>query len=149
MQMEEIDRKAGSMWSGTTKTGSGLISTESQTLFEEPYSCQTRFDGKDITSTNPEELIAAAHAACFSMELANTLEKHGYEPRETDTSATITLTRKDGGHDITKMFLHIRADVPNIDKAIFDQLVKEADKNCPVSNLLRPGLKIEIDATLL
>jgi osmotically inducible protein OsmC len=106
MQMEVIDRKAGSMWSGTTKTGSGLISTESQTLFEEPYSCQTRFDGDDITSTNPEELIAAAHA-------------------------------------------HIRADVPDIDKATFDQLVKEADKNCPVSNLLRPGLKIEIDATLL
>jgi osmotically inducible protein OsmC len=94
-------------------------------------------------------LIAAAHAACFSMELANTLEKHGYEPRETDTSATVTLTPKDGGHDITKMFLHIRADVPDIDKATFDQMVAEADKNCPVSNLLRPGLKIEIDATLL
>ena len=147
--MDEIDRKAGSMWSGSTKTGSGLISTESQTLFEEPYSCETRFDGENITSTNPEELIAAAHASCFSMSLADTLEKHGYEPRETDTSATVTLTRRDGGHAITKMFLHIRADVPNIDGDTFQQLVVEADKNCPVSNLFRPGLKIEIDATLL
>jgi osmotically inducible protein OsmC len=148
-QMTEITRKAGSMWSGNAKTGSGLISSESQTLFEEPYSCETRFDGENITSTNPEELIAAAHAACYSMALADTLEKHGYEPRETDTSATITLAPKNGGYEINKMFLHIRADVPNIDNSAFQRLVKEADKNCPVSNLLRGGLKIEIDATLI
>jgi len=147
--MAEINRKAGSMWSGNAKTGSGLISSESQTLFEEPYSCETRFDGEDITSTSPEELIAAAHAACYSMALADTLEKHGYEPRETDTSATITLAKENGGHRITNMLLHIRADVPKIDNPTFQQLVTEADRNCPVSNLLRNGLKIEIDATLL
>ncbi|MFT3894531.1 MAG: OsmC family peroxiredoxin [Anaerolineales bacterium] len=147
--MTEIERKAGSMWSGNAKSGTGLISSESQTLFEEPYSCETRFDGDNITSTSPEELIAAAHAACYSMALADTLEKNGYEPKETDTSATITLDKKDGGHEISKMFLHIRADVPNIDNNKFQQLVQEADKNCPVSNLLRNGLKIEIDAVLL
>jgi osmotically inducible protein OsmC len=147
--MTEIERKAGSMWSGNAKSGSGQISSESQTLFEEPYSCQTRFDGSDITTTNPEELIAAAHAACFSMVLADTLEKNGFQPKETDTSASITLSKKDGGHEISKMFLHIRADVPDIDNAKFQQMVQEADKNCPVSNLLRNGLKIEIDAVLL
>ncbi|NJC98983.1 MAG: OsmC family peroxiredoxin [Anaerolineales bacterium] len=144
-----IKRKAGAIWNGDTKSGNGVISTESQTLFEKKYTYKTRFDGSDNTGTNPEELIAAAHAACFSMALASTLKKNGFEPRQTDTTATCMLAPENGGYEITGMELHIRADVPNIDDTKFQKMVDEADKNCPVSNLLRDGLKIEIDATLI
>jgi lipoyl-dependent peroxiredoxin len=144
--MTEFNRKAGVLWSGDSKSGIGMISTESKVLYQQPFSSQTRF-GEQV-GTNPEELIAAAHAACFSMALASTLRKKGFEPNKTDTNATCTVVSKNGGHEITHMKLHIRAEVPNIDEATFLQIVKEADKNCPVSNLLRNGLEIEIDATL-
>jgi lipoyl-dependent peroxiredoxin len=147
--MDEIKRKAGALWRGDSKTGNGLISTESQALFERPYTHKTRFDGGDTTGTNPEELIAAAHAACFSMALASTLKKNGYDPKQTDTTATCTLTPGNGEYTITAMNLHVRADVPDIDESKFQKMVMEADKGCPVSNLLRDGLKIDIEATLL
>jgi osmotically inducible protein OsmC len=98
---------------------------------------------------NPEELIAAAHAACFSMALASTLEKNGFTPVQTETTATCTLASKNGGFDITTMRLHVRCEVPGIDEATFNKLVMEADKGCPVSNLLRDGLKIEITTALI
>ncbi|SRR6266496_5686374 len=145
--MTEINRKAGAMWSGDSKNGQGQISTESKVLYEQPYTYQTRFG--EESGTNPEELIAAAHAACFSMALASTLKKNGFEPKETDTNATCTIASSDGGYDITRMQLHVRADVPKIDNATFQKLVQEADTSCPVSKLLRNGLKIEIDATLI
>jgi osmotically inducible protein OsmC len=145
--MAEIYRKAGVIWSGDLKEGSGLLSTESQVLYEQPITYSMRFE--DAPGTNPEELIAAAHAACFSMALASTLKKNGYEPRRTDTSATCTLASKNGGgHEITAMELHVRGDVPGIDQDTFEQMVQEADKGCPVSNLLRDGLQIKITTTL-
>jgi osmotically inducible protein OsmC len=145
--MAEIYRKAGVIWSGDLKEGSGLLSTESQVLYEQPITYSMRFE--DAPGTNPEELIAAAHAACFSMALASTLKKNGYEPRRTDTSATCTLAPKNGGgHEITAMELHVRGDVPGIDQDTFEQMVQEADKGCPVSNLLRDGLQIKITTTL-
>jgi osmotically inducible protein OsmC len=128
------------------KTGSGLISTESRALFEEPYSFQTRFDNR--TGTNPEELIAAAYAACFSMALADVLKKNGFNPKKTDTNATCTVASKNGGHEITGMQLHVRVDVPDIDESAFQKLTLEAKKNCPVSNVLKDGLDVEIRATL-
>jgi lipoyl-dependent peroxiredoxin len=141
-------RKAGVLWTGDLKNGSGIVSTESQALFENPFSSRTRFE--DEPGTNPEELIAAAHASCFSMALASILEKHGYEPVRTDTTATCTLASKDGGgYKITTMQLHIRAEVPDVDEATFEKLIREANEVCPVSNLLRNGLEIQIDATLL
>lgn len=82
--MTEINRKAGAIWKGDSRSGEGVVSTESQALFERPYTYKTRFDG-DTTGTNPEELIAAAHAACFSMALASTLKKNGFDPKHTDT----------------------------------------------------------------
>ena len=121
-----------------------MISTESQALYEQPFNYQTRFG--DQVGTNPEELLAAAHAACFSMALASTLKKNGFEPKATDTSATCTVVPKDGGYEITRMHLHVRAEVPGIREATFLALIKEADKSCQVSNLLRSGLNIEIDA---
>jgi osmotically inducible protein OsmC len=98
---------------------------------------------------NPEELIAAAHASCLSMAVANTLEKNGFTPAQTETTATCTLASKNGGHAITNMRLHVRCEVPGIDEATFNKLIMEADKACPVSNLLRDGLQIEITTTLI
>ena len=145
--MTEMVRKAGAMWSGDSRNGYGSISTESKVLYEQPYTYQTRFG--DEPGTNPEELIAAAHAACFSMALASTLKKNGFEPKETDTNATCTIAPIDGGYAITRMQLHVRADVPGIDNATFQQLVQQANPSCPVSKLLRNALEIQIDATLI
>jgi osmotically inducible protein OsmC len=99
---------------------------------------------------NPEELIAAAHASCFSMSVASTLKKNGYNPVQTETTATCTFASKNGGgHEITSMRLHVRCEVPDIDEATFESLVRTADENCPVSNLLRSGLNIEITTALV
>jgi len=147
LRMTEFNRKAGVLWTGDLKNGNGLISTESKVLFELPYTYQTRF-GNEI-GLNPEELIAAAHASCFSMAVANTLEKNGFTPVQTETTATCTLASKNGGFDITNMRLHVRCEVPGIDEATFNKLVMEADKGCPVSNLLRDGLNIEITMALI
>jgi osmotically inducible protein OsmC len=141
-------RKAGVLWTGDLKTGSGIVSTESRALFEHPLTAGMRFE--DEPGTNPEEMIAAAHATCFSMALANTLAKNGYEPVRTDTTATCTLAPNNGGgYEITAMQLHVRAEVPGIDESTFRSMIQEADEGCPVSNLLRNGLEIQIDATLL
>jgi osmotically inducible protein OsmC len=145
--MAEINRKAGVIWHGDLRSGSGVISTESQALFDQPYSYRTRFE--EQPGTNPEELIAAAHAACFSMALAGTLVKKGLEPREIETNATCTVASKDGGFEITQMLLHVRGEVPGIDQAAFQQLVMETDRTCPVSNLLRDGLEIKIEVELI
>jgi len=142
-----MNREAGVLWTGDLKNGNGLISIESKALFEAPYSAGTRFE--DEVGLNPEELIAAAHAACFSMAVANTLKQEGFEPLQTDTTATCTLASKNGGKEITKMRLHVRGEVPDIDEDTFNKLVMEADQNSPVSNLLRDGLEIEITSVLI
>lgn len=146
--MTEFNRKAGVLWTGDLQTGQGLISTESRTLFELPYSYATRFG--DEEGLNPEELLAAAHAACLAMSVASTLKKNGYDPVQTETTATCILASKDGsGHEITTMRLHVRCEVPDIDESTFDRLVMEADESCPVSNLLRSGLTMEITTALV
>ena len=147
--MTEIKRKAGAIWNGDSRSGKGLISTESQALFEEPYTHKMRFDGSEVTGTNPEELIAAAHAACFSMALASTLKKKGYDPEQIETTATITLTSENGKNEITDMLLHVRAYAPGMDEAALNDIIPEADEHCPVSNLLRNGLKIQIESELI
>ena len=145
--MTEISRKASAFWNGYSSNGAGVINTESMALLEQPYNSQTRY--ADVPGTNPEELIAAAYAACFSMTLANILHKNGFAPRRTDTDATCTVASKDGGHAITRIQLHVRTEVPDMDEVAFQRLIKEADQDCPVSKLLRNGLDVEIDATLL
>jgi osmotically inducible protein OsmC len=146
--MSEIKRKASVLWNGDLRTGNGKISTESQALVEQPYTFGTRFE--DEKGTNPEELIAAAHAACYSMAFASTLKKNGYEPGSLNTHATCSLSPKEGGgFEITKMQLSVRGKVPGIDEGTFKQLADEADKGCPVSNLLRCGLDIQIELELL
>ena len=146
--MTEFSRKAGVLWTGDLKTGKGLMSTESQALFELPYSYPTRFT--DAVGLNPEELIAAANASSFSMAVASTLKKNGYNPVQTETTATCTFASKNGGgFEITQMELHVRCEVPDIDEETFEKLIKVADENCPVSNLLRNGLGIEITTALV
>jgi lipoyl-dependent peroxiredoxin len=141
-------RKAGVLWTGDLKNGNGIMSTESRALFEYPFNYRMRFE--DEPGTNPEELLAAAHASCLSMALASVLAKHGYDPVRTDVTATCVLGNQDnGGFEITTMQLHIRAEVPGIDENTLRKLILEADEICPVSNLLRNGLEIQIDATLL
>ncbi len=124
-----------------------MISTESKVLYEQPYNFATRFEND--SGTNPEELIAAAHAACYSMAFASTLKKNGFTPKEIETNAECTIASKDGGFEITNMWLHARAQIPGIDNDTFQKLAREADKGCPVSNLLRNGLNIDLKADLI
>lgn len=140
-------RKAGVLWTGDLKNGSGIISTESRALFEHPLSYATRWG--EETGTNPEELIAAAHAACLSMSIAAVLAKNGYDPVRTDATATCIMNSGEDGTQITTMQIHVRAEVPGMDPDTFQKMIMEADEKCPVSNLLRNGLEIQIDATLL
>jgi osmotically inducible protein OsmC len=108
-----------------------------------------RFDPSETSGTSPEELIAAAHAACFSMALASTLKKKGYDPEQVETTATITLTSESGNNVITDMNLHVRIFVPGLDEASLDEIISAADEHCPVSNLLRNGLEIKIETELV
>lgn len=145
--MADIVRKAGVVWNGDLKSGKGMISTESKALYEQPYDFSTRFERSP--GTNPEELIAAAHAACFSMALAGTLTKNGFTAKEIETNAECKIQPKDGGYEITHMQLHTRGNVPGIDNSTFQKLATEAGDGCPVSKLLRNGLKIDLEAELI
>ncbi len=145
--MADIVRKAGVVWNGDLKSGKGMISTESKVLYEQPYDFATRFESSP--GTNPEELIAAAHAACFSMAFASALKKSGFTAKEIETNAECMIQQKDGGYEITHMQLHTRGDVPGIDNGTFQKLAKEAGDGCPVSKLLRNGLKIDLKADLV
>ena len=145
--MAEFNRKAGVLWTGDLKTGNGLISTESKALFELPYSYPTRF--ADEVGLNPEELLAAAHASCFSMSVASTLKKNGFNPVQTETTATCTMVTGEGPAQIKHMLLHVRCEVPDIDEEAFERMIKAADESCPFSNLLRNCLQIEITSALI
>lgn len=145
--MTEIIRRAGAVWKGDLRKGNGIISTESTVLAEVPYSFATRFEHEP--GTNPEELIAGAHAACFAMAFANTLAKKGYKPESISVDAACVLEKQDGGFAITRMKLRARGVVPDIDDDTYFEVAKEADMGCPVSNLLRPGLTIELETELL
>lgn len=135
--------KATAVWKGTGKSGSGTLSTFSGVLKDSPYSFKTRFEG--APGTNPEELLAAAHAGCFTMKLAFNLENAGFAPERLETNCNIVFS----GGAITASELSVEATVPNITKEKFDELVKDAELNCPVSKLFNTkitatgSLKIE------
>ncbi|HSZ50846.1 MAG TPA: OsmC family protein [Caulobacteraceae bacterium] len=137
-------RKARAVWRGTGRDGAGELTTDSGVLKETAYSFKTRF--QDQPGTNPEELIAAAHAGCFTMALAFQLQSAGYEPTELSTEAAVSLDPDGDGFKITKSALTLRADVPGLDRATFDDLSKKAEKNCPVSRLM--NAEISLTATL-
>lgn len=134
------------MWSGDLRGGEGAVSTGSGALRGQAYTFATRF--KEAPGTNPEELIATAHAGCYNMAFANVLSEKGYEVEGIETTATIHLSPQDGGFAITKSALEVRGRVPNIDDATFVRLAEEAESACPVSNLLRSGLEITLKARL-
>lgn len=141
--MAAIERTASGVWRGDLRTGSGQIESTSGVLHETPFTFATRFE--NAKGTNPEELIAAAHAACYSMAFANYLSQQGHVPEEIATQATISL--ENGA--INKMHLVAKGRVPGLAEADFKRLADEAEKACPVSNLLRNGLSITLDASLM
>jgi len=146
--MATLKRAAYAEWSGDLKRGKGELTTESKAIEEEKYSFGTRFEDKP--GTNPEELIAAAHAGCYSMAIANALAGKGYQPERIATTATCFLeSLEEGGFAITKMHLEVRGWVSDLNEAKFKEIADQADKECPVSNLLREGLDIGINALLM
>ena len=129
-----MDRSAQAVWHGGLKDGNGTISTESGTLHEAQYSFNTRFESG--VGTNPEELIAAAHAGCFTMALSGQLSSVEHTAESIETTAVVTMEKTDDGPTVTKVHLTTRAKVPNIEKEKFDELAKKAKEGCPISRLL-------------
>jgi osmotically inducible protein OsmC len=129
-----MNRKARAVWQGTGKDGAGHLSADSGVLSNTPYSFKTRFENEK--GTNPEELIAAAHAGCFTMALAFQLQGAGFTPTELATEAVVTLEQEGAGFKISKSALTLNANVPGIDRGQFEELARAAEKNCPVSKVL-------------
>jgi lipoyl-dependent peroxiredoxin len=138
-------RKAKAVWHGTGRAGDGNLTTDSGVLEQTPYSFKTRFENEK--GTNPEELIAAAHAGCFTMALAFALQGAGLTPTELVTEAAVALEPEGQGFRISRSALTLRAKVPNLDQATFAKLAGEAEKNCPVSKVL--NAEITLDAELV
>jgi lipoyl-dependent peroxiredoxin len=137
-------RKASAVWQGGLKDGKGAISTGSGVLSQTQYSFGTRFENG--IGTNPEELIGAAHAGCFSMALSAELGKSNVTPTSIETAATVTFDKTDAGWTITEVHLDVKGKVPGMDAAAFNTAAESAKKNCPISRLL--NAKITMNATL-
>jgi lipoyl-dependent peroxiredoxin len=128
-------RKASAVWKGSLKEGKGTISSESGVLSNTPYSFSTRFE--NAKGTNPEELIAAAHAGCFTMALSAQLGNAGITPESLETTASLTLDKLEAGWTVTKVHLDVAARIPGADKAAFDKAAENAKAGCPISRLLK------------
>ena len=139
-----MQRKASAVWKGGLKDGKGSVSSTSGVLSNTPYSFTTRFE--NTPGTNPEELIASAHAACFSMALSAQLGGANLTPESINTSATLTMEKLDAGWTITAIQLDVTAKVPNADKAAFEKAANDAKAGCPVSKVL--NAKITMNAKL-
>lgn len=143
-----IGGKARAVWNGDLKGGSGRISAETGILQDATYTFATRFEQQP--GTNPEELLAAAHAACFSMQLAGLLGRAGYQPQSVETQAICSMSPKDGGgFRISKMRLETRGKVEGIDPQKFQEIAEQAKEVCPVSGVFRNNIEIELDAVLV
>jgi lipoyl-dependent peroxiredoxin len=138
-------RIANAEWRGNLKEGKGIIKTESGAL-DASYSFGTRFENE--SGTNPDELIGAAHAGCFSMAFANELDQAGHAPKRVTTKAQVQLTKQEKGWKITEILLQTEADVPGIDEKKFTDIAKGAKDNCPVSQALK-GVEIKLEAKLI
>ena len=140
-----MERSASAIWHGDLKQGTGSLTTQSHVLNDTTYSFHTRFE--EAAGTNPEELIAAAHAGCFTMALSSQLTSAEHPPSTIETTATVTMETTDDGPTITKIHLTTHATIPGIEKAMFDELAKKAKDGCPVSRLLKAA-EITLEATL-
>jgi lipoyl-dependent peroxiredoxin len=138
------DRSSSAVWEGDVQTGNGTMKIGAG-AWEGPYSFKSRFeDGK---GTNPEELIAAAHAGCFSMALSGALTRAGHPPKRIETTAKVALEKAEAGFRIPRINLETQATVPGIDAAKFQEIAEQAKQNCPVSKVLA-GAEIALKATL-
>jgi lipoyl-dependent peroxiredoxin len=138
-------RKARAVWNGSGRAGSGHPSSESGVLAETAYSFKTRFENEK--GTNPEELIAAAHAGCFTMSLAFVLQAAGLTPTELSTEAAVTLEADGKGFRISRSALTLRGTVPNLDDAAFARMATDAEKSCPVSKVLNATITLDAKLT--
>jgi osmotically inducible protein OsmC len=136
-----VQRTASAVWKGALKDGKGSISTQSGTLSDAPYSFVTRFENQK--GTNPEELIAAAHAGCFTMALSAQLGTMNFTAQSLRTTAAVTLEKLDAGWTISKIHLDVSANVPGISASAFDSAAASAKANCPVSRLLKAEITME------
>jgi lipoyl-dependent peroxiredoxin len=141
----KINRSGSAVWSGGLKDGKGTISTQSGALAAHPYGFATRFEG--VPGSNPEELIAAAHASCFTMALSKILGEAGFTAEKMESNAVVTLEKQDDGFAITASKLTLKATIAGIDDDRFQELAANAKANCPVSKLLNAD--ISLDAELL
>ena len=128
-------RKSSAVWNGSLREGKGTLTTDSGVLSKTPYSFATRFES--ARGTNPEELIAAAHAGCFTMALSAELGKAGITPESLETSAAVTLEKLEAGFTVTKIHLDVNAKIPNADQAALDKAAQSAKAGCPISRLLK------------
>ena len=136
-----MKRKASARWQGDLKTGKGQISSDSGVLDKTRYSFATRFeDGK---GTNPEELIAAAHAGCFTMALSAQLGNAGLTPEKLETTATVTFDKLEAGWTVTKILLDVKGKVPKADKAAWEKATEAAKTGCPISRLLNTTITMQ------
>ena len=136
-----MKRKASAEWRGDLKTGKGLVSTDSGALADKPYSFTTRFENEK--GTNPEELIAAAHAGCFTMALSGELGKAGLVPEELRTTATVSLDKLDAGWTVTESHLEVVGKIPGGSAEAFRAAAEAAEKGCPISRLLNTKITME------
>ena len=136
-----IHKHGSAHWSGDIKSGKGTVSTESGVLNQQPYGFNTRFEG--AKGTNPEELIGAAHAACFSMALSLMIGEAGFTADSIDTTADVSLDKIDGGFAITKIALTSKVTVPSIDPQKFDGIIQKAKAGCPVSQVLKAEITLD------
>jgi lipoyl-dependent peroxiredoxin len=139
-------RKATAVWEGGLKGGKGTFKGESGAIGGQ-YNFSSRFESG--TGSNPEELLAAAEASCFSMALSGALEKAGTPPTRVETSAACTVEAVPGGFGITKIKLNVQASVPNVDKVKFQQIANETKDGCPVSKAFKGNVEITVDARLV
>jgi lipoyl-dependent peroxiredoxin len=137
-----MKKTAWAVWKGGIKDGIGSISTETGVLKEAPYGFKARFEGGK--GTNPEELIGAAHAGCFSMALSNLLGKEGFTADEIRTSAEITLDKVDEGFEITASHLTVTARIPGVDQAKFEEIANKVKVGCPVSKVLKARITLDV-----
>ena len=140
--------KASAVWTGSLKEGKGVISTATGVLSNANYSFATRFEGAD-SGTTPEELIAAAHASCYSMALGATLGGEGFTPDKIETHAAVTLAKVEGGFAVTKIALTTTASIPGVSEEAFQKAAAGAKAGCPISKLFANNTEITLDAKLV
>ena len=136
-----MERRATAVWQGDLRHGQGTLTTESKVLSNTPYSFSTRFEGSP--GTNPEELLGAAHAGCFTMALTHLLGEAGIKPERIDTKATVTLEKQEAGFAITRVHLDVGVRAPGADRAKVDHAAATAKTNCPLSKVLRAAISME------